>query len=116
MLIDDGLRAAVDPDHLLRILVNYLVNAGLHGAPPIRVTAVEHGEQVEVCVHDSGPGVPDDFVDRLFTSFARANTSDRRGTGLGLSIVQGLADANGGVAFYDDSAGTCFGVRLPSAC
>jgi signal transduction histidine kinase len=110
--VSDDVRVLVDPEHLRRILVNYLVNADHHGAAPVRVTATFKGDTVEVCVRDSGAGVPADFVERLFTSFARADMSDRRGTGLGLSIVEGLADANGGTAFYDRSDGPCFGVRL----
>jgi len=113
--VAEGLQAQVDPEHLRRILVNYLVNADRYGAPPVVVGASSAGDGVEVYVTDGGSGVPESFTDRLFTTFARADESDRRGTGLGLSIVQGLAEANGGRAFYDGAAGSRFGVTLPVA-
>ena len=105
-----------DPDHLERMLVNYLTNAERHGQPPIRVVAEEQGANVAIRVCDSGHGVEPDFVARLFTTFARADPSAREGTGLGLSIVKGLAQANGGDAFYEATAdlGCCFGVVLPA--
>ncbi len=50
-------------------------------------------------VSDSGEGVPDDFVARLFERFARADshrTGEHKGTGLGLYISRRLAIANAG--------------------
>ena len=111
--IDDAVEARVDPEHLRRILVNYLVNAERYGAPPVAITATSSDDGVEVRVDDAGDGVPEGFTERLFTTFARADESDRRGSGLGLSIVQGLANANGGRAFYDGSRASSFGVVLP---
>lgn len=112
---DAQLTVWVDPHHLERILVNYLNNAGRHGAGPIVVTARADGGMVDVAVRDSGPGVPAEFVPRLFTRFARAHGSTTLGTGLGLSIVLGLARANGGDAYYRASAdGPIFGVHLPA--
>jgi signal transduction histidine kinase len=77
------------------------------------------GELVEVRVLDQGPGVPAEFVSRLFGKFARADTPStraRKGTGLGLSIVRGLAEANGGLARYEPNTphGSCFVVQLPA--
>jgi signal transduction histidine kinase len=72
---------------------------------------------VEVWVVDQGPGVPPEFVSRLFDKFARADTPATRahkGTGLGLSIVRGLAEANNGRARYEPNVpnGSCFVVEL----
>lgn len=113
-VVDPTLHVWCDPDHLDRMLVNYLSNATRHGMPPIRVTAERRGETIEVRVSDSGPGVPPEFVDRLFTSFARADPTAKNSTGLGLSIVKGLADANGGRAFYvqHPQHGPFFAVQL----
>jgi PAS domain S-box-containing protein len=112
--VDEQVVVHVDPDHLRRILVNYLVNADRYGSTPVVVRAERSNGGVEVRVDDAGEGVPEAFVARLFTTFARADESDRRGSGLGLSIVQGLAVANGGHAFYDGDRGSSFGVVLPS--
>jgi len=110
----------VDPDHLGRILDNYVQNALKYGAPPVQVTAKRRGGMVEVRVLDHGLGVPPEFVPRLFGKFARATspkTAAQKGTGLGLSIARALAELNGGETFYEPNVpnGSCFVVRLPRA-
>ena len=110
----------VDPHHLGRILDNYLQNALKYGQPPVRIEATRVGDSVEVRFLDHGPGVPPEFVPRLFGRFARADTPStraERGTGLGLSIVRGLAEANRGQARYEPNApnGACFVVVLRAA-
>jgi PAS domain S-box-containing protein len=109
-----------DPHHLGRILDNYLQNAFKYGDPPLRIEARRMGDMVEVRVLDHGPGVPPEFVPRLFGKFARADnaaTRVQKGTGLGLSIVRGLAEANGGLVRYEPNVprGSCFVVVLPAA-
>ena len=110
----------VDPDHLGRILDNFIQNAFNYGAPPVQITAERRGGMVEMRVLDHGLGVPPEFVPRLFGKFARATspkTSAQKGTGLGLSIARALAELNGGETFYEPNVpnGSCFVVRLPSA-
>lgn len=109
-----------NPDHVRRILVNYLENAVKYGDAPIDVVVAEHDGSIEIRVCDNGEGVPEEFVERLFSKFARAESSATRaekGTGLGLSIVRGLARANGGDAWYEPNEphGSRFCVRLPKA-
>lgn len=115
VVIADDAEVLVDPDHLRRILENYLTNADRYGSAPILVQASSTEAGVEVRVCDAGPGVPVEFVERLFTSFARADTSRSDSTGLGLSIVKGLAEANGGSVSYErhPDGGACFGTVLP---
>jgi PAS domain S-box-containing protein len=113
------LAVRVDPQHLIRILDNYLQNAFKYGEPPVRIEAARLGDMVEIQVSDHGPGVPPDFAARLFGKFARADNSETRaqkGTGLGLSIVRGLAAANGGQVRYEPNVpqGSCFVVALPA--
>lgn len=114
----DGLKVIADPDHVQRILVNYVSNALKYGAPPVTVETRDTGGFVEVAVRDHGEGVPEEFASRLFHKFARAEnhvTKKEEGSGLGLSIVQGLAEANEGAAWYEANhpKGSCFAVRLP---
>jgi PAS domain S-box-containing protein len=117
--IGDDLDVLVDPDHLERILTNYLHNATHHGRPPVAVEARPSDADpkiVEIRVRDSGPGVPAEAVGRLFERFFRAQSDQTRGTGLGLAIVRDLARAAGGDAWYEEGAGGgCFGVSLPAA-
>jgi signal transduction histidine kinase len=109
----------VDPQHLARILDNYVQNAFKYGEKPVRIDATRLGDMVEIRVLDHGPGVPADFASRLFGMFARADspaTKAQKGSGLGLSIVRGLAEANGGQAHYEPNVpdGSCFIVQLPA--
>lgn len=116
---EPDLEVRADPDHVQRILTNYLTNALKYGDPPIVVQLGSSDGFVEIRVLDRGPGVPPDFAPRLFGKFARAEgaAARARGTGLGLSIVRGLAVANGGEAWYEPNVpnGSCFVVRLPLA-
>lgn len=112
------LAVLVDPDHLERMLVNFVGNAIKYDAPPVVIDARDTGEWVEIRVRDHGKGVPEEFVPRLFGKFARGDAARTQGgTGLGLSIVHGLAHANGGDTWYEpnEPEGSCFAVRLPKA-
>jgi signal transduction histidine kinase len=54
---------------------------------------------VRLAVEDTGPGIPQDALSRVFERFYQADPSRSRGTGtsgLGLSIVRALAEAHGG--------------------
>ena len=114
-----GIAAMVDPNQLHEILLNYLTNARKYGAEPITVDATCRDDWVVVRVRDAGPGVPSDFVPRLFEHFTRVggNSGGQQGAGLGLAIVAGLADANRGSVWFEPNTprGACFGVRIPPA-
>ncbi|MCI5146834.1 MAG: ATP-binding protein [Candidatus Electrothrix sp. AR3] len=58
---------------------------------PIIVSADMVGEQIEISIKDYGPGVPDEYLDRLFEPFFRPEPSRDRssgGVGLGMAIVK----------------------------
>ena len=112
-----GLTVRADSTRLAQILTNYLSNALKYGAPPVGIEASDDGDAVEIRVRDHGPGVPEDFVPRLFEKFSRANgrPAEATGTGLGLAVVRLLAEAQGGRAWYEPGPqGSCFCVRLPA--
>jgi signal transduction histidine kinase len=116
--VTPGLRLEVDPEHLQRMVTNYLVNAFRYGAPPVTIRARQVDATVEILVCDNGDGLPPDFSDRAFDKFARVDkrhSRESQGTGLGLAIVRGLARASGGDAWFAPNVpqGACFGIRLP---
>ena len=82
-----------------RILGNLLDNAFHYGTKKeVEVTLACSGTDVKICVLDSGPGIPDDELERVFQPFHRLEPSRSRatgGSGLGLAIVRQLADARG---------------------
>jgi signal transduction histidine kinase len=113
------LAAHVNRAELSEMLVNCLENAFAYGSPPIGVRAAEDDGWIELRIYDSGPGVPADFVPRLFDRFTRDPSVEERteGSGLGLWIVRSLAQANGGEAYYEpgDQGGACFCIGLQVA-
>jgi signal transduction histidine kinase len=65
-------------------------------------------------VHDSGPGIDQDQLDRVFQAFYTTKSS---GVGMGLSICRSIIDAHGGRLWADMNAsrGAVFRFTLPSA-
>jgi two-component system sensor histidine kinase CpxA len=96
-----GLKVLGDPDLLARALANVLRNAIRYAgeAGPIVISTAIRGEEVCVSIADSGPGVPEESLHRLFDPFYRpesARTREGGGTGLGLAIVKSCVEACGG--------------------
>jgi two-component system sensor histidine kinase HydH len=83
--------AAGDPNLVQQVVLNLVLNAvqALDGVGEVRVL-VEPGR---VLVNDSGPGIPDENVEKIFEPFFTTRT---RGTGLGLAICRKAAAAMGG--------------------
>lgn len=108
----------VDADRIMQALGNLIGNA-LKFTPTgceIRVGAVEEPEGVRFFVSDSGPGVPEEDVERVFDRFWTARrTSRTRGTGMGLAIVRGIVEAHGGRTWVVPSAehGATFNILIP---
>lgn len=111
--------ALVDPGHLQRMLTNLLTNAVRYGRPPVEIRTRQRNGRVTVTVTDSGPGVPQPFVPRLFERFTRGPTAADvpGGTGLGLAIVRSLATANNATIRYrpNQPQGASFVIDLPAA-
>lgn len=111
----DGLAAMADRGSLVQIIFNLLTNAVVHGAPPIAVSARQRGDFIEFRVRDSGGGIADTDIPKLFTKFGAMG--GHGGAGIGLFVVDELTRAQGGHARYEhDGAGeSCFIIELPAA-
>jgi PAS domain S-box-containing protein len=120
--IDDRIAAFYgDPTRLQQIVWNLLSNA-IKFTPEggdVRVS-VEHGESgIDLIVSDSGQGIPEEFLPRLFEPFQQADASTTRrheGLGLGLAIVRTLTEAHGGAVRAESAGlgrGSMFHVHLP---
>ncbi len=96
----EPLRVEADPDRIEQALTILLDNALKHTPPQgqVAVTVRKHGGEALIEVHDSGPGIPAEHLDRIFDRFYRADRARSRdgGTGLGLAIAKALVDAHGG--------------------
>lgn len=103
--IDPNLpRAWCDPDLVDRVLLNLLTNAVRH-APPggkVDVRARFSSDEVFVSVENSGDGISDDAIAKVFDPFWRgdaravSSSEQERRLGLGLTIAQGMIAAQGG--------------------
>jgi len=129
--LDDAAPGAVvlaDSDRLSQVVANLLSNAIkytpegerilVHGARLPAGGPDGIGTRVRVSVEDRGPGVPDEFVGRLFQKFSQADASDARqkgGTGLGLHICKVIVEKLGGTIAYQPApgGGACFYFELP---
>jgi signal transduction histidine kinase len=113
-LDDDGLELWGDPQQLRQMLLNLLLNAqeAMPGGGAVRLAARKDGNTVEFRVSDTGPGLPDVLLERIFDPFV---TTKGDGTGLGLSIVHRIVELHGGHIEYTTSPrGTTFIVRIPA--
>jgi CheY-like chemotaxis protein len=103
-----------------QVLVNLLDNAldavGDHGT--VRVIVQVLGEMVELVVEDSGSGVPDAVMPRLFEPFYTTKPIGE-GTGLGLPVSLGLIEQQGGTLAFEnrpsEGVGARVRIRLPLA-
>lgn len=111
--VDSDLVVQADPHRVEQILVNLLVNASRHGAPPIRIEAQRTPGAVALTVRDHGPGLPEG-VDGVVSPSSMA--ADTQSAGLGLWLMSSLVEAHGGTLVYRPARpGAAFTVELPIA-
>jgi signal transduction histidine kinase len=110
-----------DTERLQQVLWNLLANAvkftPSRGA--IDVFLKRRDSFAEIVIEDSGPGIPADFLPRIFDRFSQADGSSTRkhgGLGLGLAIVRHLVELHGGTvsAANSEKSGAVLTVRLPA--
>lgn len=108
-----------DPVRVRQVLINLLMNAVKfteHGAVELR--AAVDGQQLVFEIRDTGIGMDEAGLGRLFKPFSQADETITRkygGTGLGLLISKELVEAMGGRIAVESTpgVGTCFTIRLP---
>jgi signal transduction histidine kinase len=113
-------RLSVSAPEVLRALRNILENAIRH-TPSDGTVIVEAGcdaDHAYVSVADSGGGIPEPDLGRVFDVAFRGDAARTPGTGagLGLAIARGLVEAHrGDITVRNENGGACFTVRLPLA-
>lgn len=118
--IEPGVQVAGDPLRLNQLLLNLLDNAIKHSSPgqTVRMTLEKNGEGPVLKVEDSGGGIAEEDLPRIFDRFFRTDRSRSRqvpGSGLGLSIAKWIVEAHGGSIRVASKlgAGSVFTVQLP---
>jgi len=88
--------ADVDPRRIQQVLVNSTKNAfQATSKGAVTVGVEERGETVALVVHDTGPGMPPDVIEKLFQPFLTTKPKEQ-GTGLGLAFAKSVVSAHGG--------------------
>jgi two-component system sensor histidine kinase HydH len=106
-----------DEDQMQQLLLNLMLNA-LDVMPDGGALTVElvdaPGNQAELRVRDTGPGIPSDLLPRLFDPFM---STKETGIGLGLAVSHRIAESHGGTLSADNQpgSGACFVLRLMRA-
>jgi len=113
-----------DKDMISQVIVNLLSNAVKYtsagGKVMIETEVDETANLVRVSVTDSGVGIPEDEIERVFDKFYRigANKKQAKGTGLGLNLVKQIVEkVHDGRVFVTSKVGvgSTFGFELPLA-
>jgi PAS domain S-box-containing protein len=129
-LAASGVSVTLDATHLRQILLNLVVNAreAMPNGGLIRITSEETfvheqvglelpaGRYVVVRVTDTGPGVPEELMERIFDPFFTTK-AEKGGSGLGLATCAGIARRAGGLmaASNEPGGGASFAIYLPRA-
>ena len=113
------------PADFNQVILNIIVNAAQAlqekggeeepGKERIEISTRQDGNEVEVCIRDTGPGIPPEVQSRIFDPFFTTK-SVGKGTGQGLAIAQNIiVHKHGGTIYFDSTVGegTAFYIRLP---
>jgi signal transduction histidine kinase len=117
---DPDWQVTIDPDRFVQVMSNLLSNAVKYSPQGglVRVWSELRGDHVRINVRDQGPGIPEDFRERIFEKFSQADSSTTRekgGTGLGLHIARRFVEHMQGRIGYESEAGrgSTFWIELP---
>ncbi len=110
----------VDPKQIQQVFLNLMLNAlqAMQGQGVLTVRTasvfIEGTQWIIVVIADTGPGIPAQILDKIFTPFF---TTKAQGTGLGLAICHKLIRQHGGylTVSSEDAKGTEFTIRLPAS-
>jgi signal transduction histidine kinase len=113
-----GDRSAVrgSPEELLQVFVNVITNAmqAMQGRGTLRLATHRENGAVAVDISDSGPGIPEDILEKIFDPFFTTKRPGE-GTGLGLHISRSIVKKFGGriVVSSHQGRGTTFQLQFP---
>lgn len=110
----------MDEQKMGQVLANLLANAIEYSSEggTVHVLTRDEGDKVEIVVRDSGVGMSEEELKRLFTPYLKARrkkTGGEKSTGLGLVIARKITEAHGGKIFVESTLGkgSVFRVLLP---
>jgi two-component system sensor histidine kinase HydH len=105
----------VDSALLRRVLTNLIVNAlqAMPGGGKLIITASKEGESLTVTVQDTGVGIAEENLARIFSPFF---TTKAKGQGLGLAVCRRLVEAQDGTITVKSEfgKGSAFTFAIPT--
>jgi len=111
-----------DQDKLIRVITNLVDNAikfSPQGGHVVISAEAGASKFLNITVSDSGPGVPQDYREKIFERFVQVPGKhiQRRGTGLGLAFCRLTVEAHGGRIWVDSNpnGGSIFTFSMPIA-
>lgn len=117
--VDEAPPVECDRERIKQVLLSLLDNAVKFSQKGgrVRVTTSSWENRVVVSVSDSGPGIEEEELEKIFEPYYRGARETCRGIGLGLSIARSLVEAHGGRIEVESrlGTGTCFSFSLESA-
>ena len=113
------LHAVADRGRLRKVLEHLVENAVKYAPPDTRVAiawALVEGI-VRIAITDEGPGIPEEWRERIFEPYARRETQTARGSGIGLYAARRLAESMGARLWCEPApaGGARFVLALPAA-
>jgi signal transduction histidine kinase len=95
-----------DPGRIWRVFFNLAHNAIEYTQEgSVEFSAEDGPEGVRCCVSDTGPGIPESDLPRLFLKFSRVGSRKGKGTGLGLSICREIVELHRGRLWAENTPG-----------
>ncbi len=120
ILPDDMISICIDGKLIVQVIINLIENAINHTSEKSDIILeVEKGEkEIIVSIKDTGEGIPEELVERIFDRFVTTEKSvidGKKGIGLGLTICRAIVQAHGGSIYYlpNDPQGSIFTFSLP---
>jgi PAS domain S-box-containing protein len=116
---DDVPPIEADRQRVMQVLSNVVGNAtkfvGEGGSIHVHVSL--RGSAVVFAIADTGPGIPDEELARIFERYERGRAGGRHGVGLGLYIAKGIVEAHRGRMWVEShvGVGTTFYFSIPIA-
>ncbi len=97
----------VDVNKASWVLTNLVSNAlrYIDAGGQIHISAIQTGSYLQVSVHDTGPGIPEEYQTKIFQKFFQIKSQDERGAGLGLAICKEILRAHGGNIWVESQPG-----------
>jgi signal transduction histidine kinase len=123
--VQPGLAVQGDPVQLQQVLLNLLINArqamlGRGGSLSVKATLTDDLSELKLQVIDTGPGIPEKLLPKIFQPFfttkGTARKGEAKGTGLGLAICKEIVEHHHGRIEVESTPGkgTTFNIYLPA--